>query len=490
MNKEHANNIRSRRRRLDTQVGMSLVSLMVGIAISSFLLLMVAQLSTIAKQNYQQTQNIIGLYDNAREAISFLKSNVAVAGFGITQPASIPNVVLSSANSAPSPGGYGVLPDWVYLGYYDDWGCQNCGDTCRDFNNKVIWNQVLTPTSCATAVNNTKPTSQFFGTQYCYQCVAPDAGFDKTRLAMNTNTNSSVCCASQVNSCPGSPCASPTYNCGGACQNAVYQKLMRHVCFSGESHPFYRCTWQGVNLGVANNVSGDTLGVVFSNPGPAKFTTFSGTSVAAAPTQPPSSFRYYVFFVDNTNSMLRAYDSSNGITYNIANNIEFMAVMAGESDKWVWSGIGNQSAGNLPNMSRYVRGSTADLYPYRISSIKVGIVVRSQDPLPLTATSAAMNVLQGTNGSWVTYTPPQDGRLRKVFTTTIFLNSYRLPDYQMHCANVGGNAYLKIGGIPFSASWTANDECYVKNQQNVMGSNCASMATATCETLRMQGGGP
>jgi hypothetical protein len=484
-------------KRISAQRGISLISLMVGIGISAFLLLMVAQLSSIAQQNYIQTQNIIGLYDNAREAIQFLQSNIQVAGQGINQPNAVQNTPLVS--SSPNPGGYAVLPDWAYIGYYDEPNPSN-----RQFNTKVMdLGQTVTPGNCANLMQSDYQNIQFFGNQYCHQCWAPSSvNFDKSTLMMSTNTSTSRCCSTDVG-CPGT-CGTPAYNCGGTWQNAVYQKLMRHVCITGETHPFNRCDWQNVKLPDMQK-GGSALAVVYANPGPTPFITFAGNTVAAEPIQPPSSFVSYIFYVDGTNAVLRATDSANSTTYNIANNIEYMAVLVGESDTLSTYVDSNDRSFYPSLMNRYVQPSVGDLYPYRISAIRVGIVVRTQDPLRLAAPSQApLNVLQGNDGQWITYTPPTDGRLRKVFTSTIYLNSYTLPDYQAHCTGPSGyigpsgTYYLKAGGIPFASTWTTNDQCISWREDTCEWTptgqcvktgttNCSPMTWTQCEDFRMQG---
>lgn len=189
-------------------------------------------------------------------------------------------------------------------------------------------------------------------------------------------------------------------------------------------------------------------------------------------------------YVDaNTNTLL-AGDSlqvdGGGIipNTNITRNIEYMAVMLGESDL---SSTVNSSY-SAPQINRYVRPDTANLYEYRVSAIRVALVVRSTDQiLDAVPASTDITLMYGNNGDPLIYTAPSDQYMRKVFTTTIYLKNYTLPAYQTHCADVGGNYYLKTGGIPFSDTWTTNDQC-------CGGGTCSTFDWDTCEANRMNGG--
>lgn len=448
--------------------GVSLVSLMIGVAVSAFLLLMISQLAMLAKRNYKQSQNMIGLSDNARDAMAFLTNNVQISGFGIMQPVAADTVQLNSTSYAgpPPTGGSGQLNNWVYIGYYRE------NTPTRLFPNQVIASGA-TPASCATLVSANLPAVQFFGLQSCGQCWTPNpagGAFDKTLLTTNPADTTATCCEPV-----GASCAPPTtancgiYNCGGSLQNAVYQKMMQTVCV-------------GTNCAGADPASvpnGDSLTVYFSNPGPGVMASFSESDLPAATTQPPGSLSSYTFYADAVTATLRAKDSFTNLTYNMANNIEYMAVLVGESD--LYSSVNLETLYSVPNMSRFVTYNTANLYPYRITAIRVALVVRSQDQiLPVAPANTALQVLRGNDGNWITYTPPRDRYLRRIFTKTIYLQGYGLPAYRTHCTQVGGSWYMKTGGIPYATTWTANDQC-------CGGSPCKTYTQNTCETQRMTG---
>jgi Tfp pilus assembly protein PilW len=331
--------------------GVTLISLIVGVAVSSFLLLMVSQLAMISKRNYNQSQNLVGLSDNAREAMAFLTNNVQVSGFGIMQPIAADSVQLNSTSySGQSPtGGSGQLKDWVYIGYYQENPSPN-----RLFPNQVIVSGA-TPASCAASVSANLPTVQFFGLQSCGQCWTPNAAsdaFDKTLLTTNPADTTATCCKPSGASCaPPMAANCDIYNCGGNLQNAVYQKMMQTVCV-GKNCP---------GADVASMPNGDSLTVYFSNPGPGFMATFTESDLPAATTQPPAALSSYTFYADSVTATLKAKDSSTNLTYNLANNVEYMAVLVGESD--LYSSVNLGTLYSVPNMSRFVTYDTANLYP-------------------------------------------------------------------------------------------------------------------------------
>lgn len=448
--------------------GISLVSLMIGVVVSAFLLLMIAQLAMIAKRNYNRSQNFIQLSDDAREAMGFLTNNIQISGFGIIQPVSADSLQLNSSSYSGSPptGGPAQLSNWVYIGYYDENPSPK-----RLFPNQVTTSGA-TPASCAASVSTNLPAVQFFGLQSCGQCWTPTSGvaFDKTLLNTSPTDTTATCCVSS-----GASCSPPTaancsiYNCGGKLQNAVYQKMMPTVCV-GKA-----CS----GADPTSTPSGDSLTVYFSNPGPGVFSTFTESDVPAATTQPPNSLSAYTFYVDSNKNVLKAKDSFTNLTYNIANNIEYMVVLMGESD--LYSSVNLGTLYSVPTISRFVTYNTANLYPYRIIAIRVAIVVRSQDQILSSApANTVLQVLRGNNGNWITYTAPSDRYLRKIFTKTIYLKGYGLPGYRTHCVQVGGSWYMKTGGIPYSTTWTANDQC-------CGGSPCKAYTQNACEAQRMTG---
>ncbi len=461
-------NTLKRHYQLNCQKGVTLLSLMVGIAVSAILLLMIAELTSISKQNYLQAQNIIELNENGRDAIEFLKKYVAMGGFGVTPPVPPGNVQLNSSGRTPAlppAGTFAALPDWTYIGYY--------GDPVPQFTQVVAAADSI-PESCASTMDTSYSSLQFFYLQSCGQCNSPDstgAAFDKSQLTNNPNDNTATCCQPSSSNCQSDSnyCSVPNYNCGGLSQGAVYQKLKQPICVG--------ITCAGANPSV--NPSGDVLTVYFSNPGPSNITTMMGTTVGPNAVEPPPQLSSYTFQVDTGSSTLQAIDSTTGTTaYNIANNIEYMAVLVGESDLSSTL-VGNYSA---PQVNRYVQYGTSNLYPYRIIAVRVGIVARTSEPI-LSAVPSTTNitVMLGNDGNPIIYTAPADQYLRKVYTTTIFLNSYTLPQYLPHCVNVSGSYYLKGGGIPFATTWTANDEC-------CGGPPCTATDFDTCEANRMLGG--
>lgn len=450
---------------LGSQRGISLVTLLLGVALAVVLFAMVGQLIYISKHNYTQAKNIIGLNDNGREAIEFIKKNAQIAGFGVFQPVAARNVQLNSSSLSVPAGGYAVIPDWVYIGYYSE-------NPPAKLTNLVAGGN-STPLTCAGTMDSTLTLSslQFFSLQSYGLCYSqnpslPVTPYDKSQLIDNPADTTAGCCGN------GSACSTPIYNCGGTSlsQGAVYQKLMTPVCV-------------GVNCAGADagaSASGDVLTVYFSNPGPSNMTTLAGQTMTPATTQPAGSLSSYTFQVDLASKTLQVIDSNLGTTpINIAGNIEYMAVLVGESDLYT----ANTNGDLIPQINRYVAYNTSNLYPYRIAALRVGIVVRSQDPiLPSVPVNLNIPVLLGNDGNPIVYVAPSDQYMRQVYTTTIYLNSYKMPDYLPHCVNfnLSGNYYLKTGGIPFATTWTANDQC-------CGGPPCGTTDFNTCEANRMTG---
>ena len=459
-----------RERHYQKERGMTLISLLVGIAVSAIFLLMIAQLGSISKSNYLQAQNLLELNENGRTAIHFLKQYAEVAGDGILQPRTAGNVQLNSSGRTPAtppPGGFAAFPGWVYIGYYSE-------NTPQLTN--VVQSGDATPSTCAAtlAASSSLKNLQFFSLQNCGVCYSPDptatSPYDTSQLTDNPADITATCCQPSGSSCSSATnvCLTPNYNCGGASQGAVYQKLLQPVCV-------------GVNCTGANALaspSGDVLTVYYVNRGPGNTSTFSGTTLSPVSQALAANLNSYTFQVDSTTQTLQALDSSTGTkVYNVANNVEYMAVLVGESD--LSTATTNYTA---PQMSRFVSYNTNNLYPYRIKAIRVGIVVRSKDKVLASApTSNNITVMTGNDGNPIVYAAPLDQYLRRVFTTTIYLRRYELPDYIAHCANVGGNYYLKTGGIPFADTWTTNDQC-------CNGTPCNTMDFNTCEATRMLGG--
>ena len=446
--------------------GTSLLALLVGVAVSVIFLLMIAHLGSISKSNYIQAQNILELNENGRTAINFLKQYVEVGGDGILQPRTPGNLQLNSTGRTPATpptGGFAVLPDWVYIGYY--------GENTPQLTN-VIQTGDATPASCA-ALMDAGNTLQFFSLQSCGVCYSPNPSgspYDTSQLSDNPSDILATCCQASGSACSSAAnlCLTPNYNCGGVNQGAVYQKLLQPVCV-------------GLNCAGANSSaspSGDVLTVYYANRGSNTLTTFTGAAVSPVAMQFAAPLNSYTFQVDNTSSTLQAIDSATGTTpYNVANNIEYMAILVGESD--LSASVGNYTA---PQMSRFVTYGTNNVYPYRIIAVRVGIVAKTADPILATApTSNNITVMAGNDGNPIVYAAPLDQYFRKVFTTTIYLRRYQLPDYLAHCTNVSGEYYLKTGGIPFATTWTANDQC-------CGGAPCNTTDLNTCEATRMLGG--
>ncbi len=440
--------------------GFTLVSLMIGLLISAFLLLMVSQLSSLSTVNYLYTQNMTGLYDNAREALAFLRQNIQMAGYGITQPVPLPATQRQALPFQTIAGGAAVFAQWSYIGDFN---------TTSQFS-VTVQASGSTPATCESAMLSSYGTTQFFGLINCSTCVAPPVGgFNKSDLSLATSINGAGCCMSTTTNCRNrgiQPCSTPYYNCGGFSM-AVYQKNIQYLCVGSS------CA--GVPSGIT--ASGDILTVYFSNPGPNTTTTFSGATIPVSTYQPPSALNSYTIYVDSATTTLKAYDSIANTTYNVVPNIEVMNVLVGESD--LLSSVTTSSVGtySVPTVSRYITYNTENLYQYRISAVRVAFSARTQNQVLLTNQAYNLTLMEGNNGTAITYAAT-DRYIRQAFTTTIFLNAYSLPVYQLHCVNVGGTYYMRSGGIPFATTWTTNDQ-----------TSCGTYTSmSACETARMSGG--
>ncbi|MBP6103743.1 MAG: PilW family protein [Gammaproteobacteria bacterium] len=454
--------------------GFSLLSLIVGVATSSLLLLTITQLSSISRANFSKNEKMIQIYVDARNAIDILRKYVPMAGVGIQQPSSAPVIPIQyAANTsftAPNTAvaGAAVLRDWVYVGTYS--GITG-GAPSYTYNAPSAGLSV--PLYCANTITTNQPSSHFMGLlpdltiplqHKCYYGTNP--GWTPVQ---SSTYSRGYCCNSS------GTCTAPIYSCGASNASSqwaasVYQKLVSHI--SGT---------------VGTGTNSDSLRVYFSNRGPTKMKSYDGTDLNVDTNKPPLTLYNYTFQVDPASATLQMVDAGSGKTYNIAKNVEYMAVLVGESNRIATNTVTPNQPMELPEMNRYVRFNTGNLYPYRITAVRVALVVRSEDNVLATtpATPTTLNLMKGNNNVMITYTPPApDRRLRKVFLTTIHLNAYALPEYRMHCSpvTVGGNYKLKIGGIPFvSTAWTTNDQCCA--------STCTSFPSfSACETQRMTGG--
>ncbi len=500
--------------------GFNLIGLMVGVATSAGLLLTIGELSSISKANFFKNESTLQLYVDARSAIEMLRQFVPMAGVGIQQPTSAqtPSSMQYSVNTAYSApyasGGTAVLRDWVYVGAYT-------GITIGATPSFAYTTSVGNPSQplwCAAQLASTPPvatkapvSNNFMGLLQgnCYYgtnpgwTLTPIVGYGGTTYAPGTAPYyQGLCCANPNNTV--SNCGAPVYSCGTSNGTAwaasVYQKLIQPVYVTPTP-------------GLSGNASGDTLQVYFANRGPEIMQSYDGSPITpdsntnpSAPSPPssfatnPASILYnYTFQVVNnasTNtSTLQMIDAGSAKTYNIANNIEYMAILVGESDRVQTNtvttinapgGGTNPEPMQLPEMNRYISFSSPDLYPYRITAVRIALVVRSNLGVLASAPSSAtpLNLMIGNNNTMMQYTPPLDTRLRKVFVTTIYLHSYTLPEYRMNCTPGSSSNYqLEVGGIPFT---TISPPAITNNQF------CGSCSTCTnfnnCETQRMTNG--
>ncbi len=438
--------------------GFTLVSLLSGIVASSILLLTVAQMASMSTRSYARNQKIISFYINARTAVQFMRETVPMAGFGIRQPVPERQTAYANLNGSAVQGGPAALPEWNYVGDYSGFG----------FTGSALYYEFASassdsiPERCAEAVSSGYPDRQFFGLTDANRCYFVN---DSSAIARNPEFNPAspsqtdwVCC----NTAGTDACTAPFYSCGvrtgGSARNlpmATYQKLRRHVEVTD------------------NGAGGDALTVYFTNLGPSDIVTFAGTTLAPVPAQPSYVLYSYTMRVDNAEAVLQAVDSD-GTVHNVASNVEYMKVLVGESDR-ILDTVVNGQTNPLPEMNRYVSYDTANLYPYRISSVRVSLVASSEDDV-LTSVPADLDIDLGL-GDGSVYTAASDRKLRQPFVSTIFLNGYVLPSYQAYCAANGGQFRVKIGGIPFQ-NWTdAKDQCC----------DCTDRGWDACEAKRMEG---
>ncbi len=469
--------------------GFSLLSLIVGVACSSLLLLTIAQLSSISRANFFKNESTLQLYVDGRNAIQLLRQYVPMAGVGIQQPtsAAAPNITYTvlgaGAGAAPLPGGGpAVLKDWVYVGM----ATIPISPVPPSYTYAV--SATPQPTWCTQQANLLKSTpnptpaaitNNFMALQgaNCYYSTNP--GWSAVSASTYLN---GLCCANPLNT---TNCANSVYSCGasngsGLWAASVYQKLVPHL-----------------NVPTINAaIGGDTLQVYFANRGPQTMSSYDGTLIPAdanagpPANAPPLTLYNYTFQVVRNSSAytLQMTDAGSGKLYNVANNVEYMAVLVGESDRILSkdvAGDGTQTM-QLPEMNRYVRFNAANLYAYRITAVRIALVVQSNDNVLTAAPSSStpLNLMLGSDNTMITYTPPVDRKLRKVFVTTIYLNSYALPEFRMNCVpgSSAGTYQLQTSGIPFSTTPASNNDL-------CCGGVCTPFTSfALCEKQRMTGG--
>jgi Type IV Pilus-assembly protein W len=475
--------------------GFSLLSIIVGIASSSLLLLTIAQLSSISRVNFSKNESTLQLYVDGRNAIQLLRQYVPMAGVGIQQPASAaaPNirytVLGAGAGTPPLPGGGpAVLKDWVYV------GMNTIPNSPAPPSYTYAVSATPQPTFCSSQANLLKSIpsatpsvirNNFMGLQgaKCYYDTNPSW----STVSASTYLNG-LCCANLSN---GTNCANPVYSCGasnggGLFAGSVYQKLVPHLDVP--------------TIGAA--IGGDTLRVYFSNRGPQSMKSYDGTTIPAETSAgppanaPPLTLYNYTFQIAKNGSTytLQMTDAGSGRVYNVANNIEYMAVLVGESDRIRSkdiAGDGTQTM-QLPEMNRYVRFNAPNLYAYRITALRIALVVQSNDNVLATASAPTLTLMTGSNNVPITYTPPQaDRKLRKVFVTTIYLNSYALPEFRMNCVpGTAGGYQLQTSGISFTqTAASANDLCCVTGGAPAPCTGTTVFPTLNaCEAKRMTGG--
>lgn len=445
---------------LSFQKGFTLVSLLAGVVASSVLLLTIAQLASMSSRNFGRNQKIIDFYVNTRVAIQFLREQVPMAGLGIRQPRPERQTNYTSRYSSSPQGGAAALREWVYVGDYTGFGFTGSAyyyALTASSSNSI-------PQQCADLVGGGFPDRQFFGLTDSNRCYfVRDPGRNVARNpqldpALPSQTNWTCCDRSRSASCP-----QPYYNCGvrGSGTNvrnnvmATYQKLRKHIEVT------------------SNGSGGDSLKVYFTNYGPSNITTFTGGTLSPVAAQPTYVFSSYEFRVNSTKKTLEAIDSITGTVHEVANNVEYMAVLVGESDRLTKMTINSQTDW-IPELNRYASYSASNLYPYRITSVRIALVMRSENDVLTSAASATNLDLKLGNGA--TFTTTSDRRMHQVFITTIYLNGYTLPAYQAFCAQNGSSYRLKTGGIPFDR-WRTNDQCC----------DCTNRTYNACEERRLQG---
>lgn len=552
--------------KLSNASGLTLVSMLIGVSLSAFLLLGLSQLLQIVVKNYRYTTNINQLNDDARFAINYLNTQLSMSGYGMSTPTPL---VAFPSGGAPQM----ALPGWKYIGCY----LSPPGSVSGQFPTTAVG----IPSSCASAATIQNLTNiNFFGMQNGSQCLQPTPS-GMTRSTLNaTQADPYVNC---VQACSNNS----AYNCGApsgltfyqSCPNANWATTWTTTVIS----PPQTAT---LNIPIANSgsITGLALGIcnyfrvtlkASSNPTTytiptqygdcnnqlgglcgalaipvAYFPTFSTsyavtagdtltlTATALTPwarliystTQTPdlNAFPFFVviygtaqttggaiyeraipysfatlndgatvngqtsdsisFHITNptgsptpvtdclgnpmTTNMLQNLQITTGsqiqcrqtavsatpivagasLTYAtntpVLNSVEYMKVLLGESD------YGDGS------VSRYVAPNEATLDPSNIVSARIALVMATQDALlPIPASASAMNLMPGPGGTMMTYTPPNDGRIRKVFVTTVYFKNNNAQPYEKHCAAGGGGFYIRAGGVRNQNTWQSNDSC-------------------------------
>lgn len=393
-----------------------------------------------------------------------------------------------------------VIPGWKYLGYYYDCGAPSGGNDWRlgapKINSPLGPNFIApggtTPGNCANAAlnwnyNATYPDNgiYFMSLESVQQCNISDPNYDQTellsRLVPYYNDVYSPCNGSnkcyQNGACGYATLCSadPGHNCGGQCRMAVYQYLMPHVTVT--TNP---------------NGMGDQLAVIFAirdgiNNIPdcsGKYISPVANPITTVPIMIQNKFQVAISATSGLptlqcQSMQRVNGSWSVLTQwtDIVPNIEYFRVMLGLNDN-IDRNSNTASGFSSTSVNRYVAtpipspvytngawaNTTAD--PNRILSIRLAFVARSGDALLPAAQKPTLTLFPSSTISPltpITYTPQTADRLlRKVFTTTIFLDAFLITDYPPHCVAAtggSGNYYIKIGGIPWLGSVAPSDVC-------------------------------
>jgi len=478
---------------LKRQRGDTLISLLVALVAGAFLLVALMQTVFLVNQTYITIKNVSGIYENGRQAIDYLRQEIVKAGYGMTQPSYDSSVTTTNGSGINTVAH--VFKNWTYIGTYQD-------NPSRLFSTALSAN---TTDACRGLMETTTYPYPFFGMQDGNQGWAlPSSSVNKYTSFSGNNSKLSYFNTSSYNATACSAETSNTYNCGGSWSNAVYERVMHHILVPGDAYPpssnppppsavgtAFATLIQGGSIAasdqltIAYNSDGtsltpaDAFGTAVplsTSPTNTRFPDVYNTFGIGSYTPPGSTTAIPVLQAltqNNVNSTLTQANSGKPVP--VVSNVEFMYILLGEDTY----GAGSPT--------RYVPMDDPSLDPKRIVSVRVYIVVRSEDalfsgtqtPPPLPSLLPA-GILGSSNSNWsLTYAAPADGCLRKLFSTTIYLKNAHLAPIQAQCAlSATGKYFVQTAGVPaYGNTLTAGS-----SNLAAMGYYCRTSNASTCDT--------
>ncbi len=393
--------------------GMTLASMLIGLALSSFLILGLGELLQVGSKSQKYTNNMNQLNANALSAIRYLNAQLSMSGHGMAVPTTLKSIPPANAG-APQM----AIPGWTYIGCFTD-------------TNSSLFSTNSTsglPSKCAKDV---PATSNFFGMMNGGTCYKPTTTTNRANLLPKQSSPNTCSTACSTNS---------AYNCGGPTATpqafTVYERIIPHsLAILNDGLAINGTTVQGqksdsISMHMTNPSGQEPLTDCLGNPMTGNILQ-NFSIVAGAQVQCNQ-------MTQSATPIIATANPTYANNTPVLNGVEYMKVLVGESDY-------DDGA-----VSRYLAPGDATIDPTNIISLRIALVMVTQDVINPIATPAPspVDLMAGPGGTMLTYDPPNDGKIRKVFVTTIYFEDRAVIPYENHCVlGTGGAYYIKTGGV-------------------------------------------